>query len=586
MNAAPDLLRLLRDEQYGTLQEHLGGLQRQFEAGQLAERDLLNAFQAFQQPDPALGERFSAWMDAHVGSYEAHVALAEWLLSRAWAARGEAKSSHVSDQGWRGLEHFTEQATACAGHAVTLTANPLAAWAVIGWAANSLGCRVSAAEVDAQQYPDWFTQGLAANPQSLTLRRIMLYHLREEWGGSEAQMLAFVRHQQASGLLSETDMQRLWAEFHVCVSHHAMAFTRDFVVAVERAQLAANLRDLHANQLFVALTIAGRSLAERRAALERYLAAAEQDEDAALDGNGLIAFVHGWQGLEDLAPRVAGLLRRAAERGDTDAMIGLGKLQLAGPAWRLPDALPWLLRARDEGNREAAELLVVLRADQEPEEVNRDALRAADLGSPDLSWHVYGHFGAFRQQFGLDERDRYRYLLRAADAGNNDARVALAQQLRAGRVEVGGDGVLRPVKTRPIQDSLNYARHLLERAEGSGHAGAQRLLARSKARDWEAGTARRALLWPALPFTLSALPSTLSALPLPTAGQALRPLLALGIMSVVLFRACHQAEPSEPWRQVLTPEQRALVERIESGDARPVFEGDRLRLDDVKPAVP
>ncbi|UBV43428.1 hypothetical protein LAJ19_04225 [Deinococcus taeanensis] len=118
-------------------------------------------------------------------------------------------------------------------------------------------------------------------------------------------------------------------------------------------------------------------------------------------------------------------------------------------------------------------------------------LKAANLLSGDMSWRVYQDFTAYQEQFALDARQRFRYLHRAADGGNNDARYELAQQLRAGRVELGEDSVLRPVDTAPIQASLEYARHLLERAAGTGYRPAAKMLRDTPERDWQAATARR-----------------------------------------------------------------------------------------------
>lgn len=66
----------------------------------------------------------------------------------------------------------------------------------------------------------------------------------------------------------------------------------------------------------------------------------------------------------------------------------------------------------------------------------------------------------------------------AADGGDNDARVQLAEQLRLGTAEVGEDGVLRPMKGTPLPRSIEYARHLLERAAHEGHKGAKVALGR------------------------------------------------------------------------------------------------------------
>ncbi|WP_216319555.1 DUF4034 domain-containing protein [Deinococcus aestuarii] len=495
--SAPDLLGHLRDARYADLETSLGPLQRQFERGEAGETELKRAFGVFQKPDPALSERFNGWMEAHPGSYVAHAALAEWLLARAWAYRGQQTANLVSDQGWRGLHHHLEQAEGCARHATTLSANPLTAWLVVAYVHNTRGCGLSLEDVQEGRYPDWFQRPLEDNPRSLEVRLAMLYHLRAEWGGSEEHMLAFVRGQQDSGLLGPGDMQRLWAEFHACAAHHAQFFLNDADKAVERARLAADLRELKAAQLFVALTHAKKPPAERRAALERFLTAAEQDPAATLPGNLLWALLQSKDWLEALLPRVTALLTRWAEAGDHEAAVALGYLRLLNNPWTLPDPTPLLTRARDEGDRQAAEMLVRLQegnlgAALRDTPAKREAmLAAADLGSPEMSWRVYQGFDAFRKQFGLDDRAKYRYLLKAADAGNNDARFALAQQLRAGLVEVGDDGVLRPVDTPPLQESLDYAKHLLERAAAEDHKGAHKALKAAKAGDWDAKTARR-----------------------------------------------------------------------------------------------
>lgn len=500
MDAAPlDLLKLLRNSEYAELDRYLSDLQGQFEKGLASEKELLDAFHRFQNSDPTLGEKINEWLQAQEGSYVAHVALANWFLGRAWDARGRQTSNLVSDRGWRGMHYFVEQAEACARHAMTLCVNPLAAWEVVGYAWNTRGCKVSAAEVQQEKYPDWFTQAVQDNPMSFAIRRVMLLHLRTEWGGSEEQMLTFMRQQQDAGLLPQGDMQKLWAAFHSLVSHYHWAFSNDYDQAVERASAAADLHELQSEQLLVALTGAKRSVSDRKAALERFLTAAERDDRAEPVGNFYWALYQSGDFLEPLLPRVSALLQRAAGAGNPEAAIGLGRLQMFNRKWDVPSALPFLRRARDEGNREAAETIVHLQevnlgvkaALSNSPEKRSDIFKAAELGSDEMSWRVYRDFSAYRTQFDLDDRAKYRYLLRAADAGNNDARFELAQQLRGGFVEVGDDGVLRPVDTPPLQESLDYAKHLLERASAEDHKGAAKALKNAKESAWDAKQASR-----------------------------------------------------------------------------------------------
>lgn len=188
-------LDLLRAGQYEALDRELSDVQAAFEGGERSERELERAFAPFEQPDPALGEKFSEWMEARPGSYGAHTALARWCLARAWAYRGGTTFNLVSDRGRRGMHHFLEQAEGCARHATTLTGNPLSAWLVVASVHNTQGCELSLEDLQAGRYPEWFTRPLAGNPHSLDLRRTMLLHLRTEWGGSEEHMLTFVRQQ-------------------------------------------------------------------------------------------------------------------------------------------------------------------------------------------------------------------------------------------------------------------------------------------------------------------------------------------------------------------------------------------------------
>lgn len=285
------------------------------------------------------------------------------------------------------------------------------------------------------------------------------------------------------------------------MSHHARHFAQDTAKSVERARLAADLRELYAGSLFVALTDAEAPQPEREAALERLLRAAEAEPGYVLEGNVAWALYRNHAWLAPYLPRIGALLVREAQSGEPEAALTLGRLKLYVRKGRLPDPVPFLQAAREAGNREAAELLVYLRrrgsgtsrhGDAAPSALEReDVLRAADLGSEDMSWEIYADFEAYRSQFELNDRDRYRYLLRAADAGNNDARYVLAQRLRAGVAELGDDGVLRPVDTPPLQDSLDYAKHLLERAAAEDHAPARKALAAAGERDWQEKTARR-----------------------------------------------------------------------------------------------
>lgn len=586
----PSLLNLLRTGDIEPLHAHLTDLQAQFEAGQISEGDLLRAFRAFQTSDLTLGEGFQKWTEAHPGTYAPHVALAGWFLGRGWEARGGHTSNRVSDQGWRSLDHFLTQADGCARHAATLTDNPVAAWNVIGLASNTRGCQLSLHDVQNQQYPDWFTRAVQDNPGTLALRRVMLLHLRTEWGGGEEHMLTFVRQQQDAGLLGQSDIQRLWAAFHSHVAHHAQHFSQDHALAVERARIAAELDPLQSEQLLIALTGANASPSERLDALRRYLSAAQQ-ENSVPSGNFGWAVLKAGDWIKPELPRITALLASAAQDGDADSAVLLGRMQLVHPAWGTQSARAVLEIARDQGHTAAAETIAYLseHTSAPAEQQRADILKAADLLSGEMSWHVYQQFPEFQRQFNLEPRQRFKYLHRAADGGENDARFELARQLRAGNVELGEDGVLRPVDTQPIQASLEYARHLLERAAMTDHGPSRKALKSAQEKDWQEVTARRLKLKAVRAKQLTPKDETDS--------RPFRvPWFLIAALIFGVFRACSHMNDSstaallDPVQRIeqreVSAEQQRFIERVAAGELQPVFEKDGVHFEPVTPKSP
>ena len=472
----------LKASQFSELEAQLAAVQ-QFEAGQCGELALTKAFEAFEQADPSWGEALSGWVEAFPTSYAAHTALATWLLARAWAFRGGTTANLISDRGQRGMQYFLEQAEGAARHATRLSENPLAAWLIVGQVDNTRGCDLSLTDLQARAYPDWYSQPLVGNPGSLLLRKTLLRHLRTEWGGSEAHMLAFVRQQDESDL-SATDRSTLWAQYHASVSHHARFFGDDPVKGLEHARMAADLKPQYVDTLLQAVVEINLPAARRLEVLERWLKTHEQSPELALDHNTAWALLQSRELLPELMSRLGSVLKQRAEAQDFEAITALGLLKLHEKSVFLPDPMRYLVAFRERGHVFAAEIIADLERHDRINYMNA-ALKAADLGSERLSWEVYADFEHYRQDFDLDDRTQYRYLARAADAGNNDARYTLAQLLRSGEVEMG-DGVLRPVKTRPLQDSLDYAKHLLERAAAEGHKAAAKALRAAKPQDWDA----------------------------------------------------------------------------------------------------
>lgn len=491
-----ETLERVRDERHAELDAQLGAIQANFEDDRIGEQDLLAAFAPFDNSDVRLGDGLQGWLAASPESYAANQALAQWLSARARAHRGTTTSDLVSDRGRRGLHHFLQRAGAQAQAATSLTRRPLAAWLLLGRLSGFRGNDLSLEDLQAGRLPEWYVQGLRVHPDSFALRRRMLLHLRTEWGGSEELMLAYVRGEEPR--MHGADHQRLWAQYHAQVSHHAAHFTQNTARALESARMAAELDPQYLPDLALCSSDAKRPLTEQVKLAEHMLDHLDRHMPTELGGKAHALFFQILPLEPMLAPRIGRVLQASAAAGDLDSADAWGRLCRRFGSLPLGNPIAALEQAREQGHVEAAGTLARLRWNSNAALRDRDVLAGADLGSPELCWTVWEYFDHYQQTFNLDERAKYLYLLQAADAGDNDARVALAGLLRTGQAEVGRDGVLRPLNAQPIQDSLDYAKHLLERAAHERHAGARSVLNAASPHDWDAKRATPAVRSPRL----------------------------------------------------------------------------------------
>jgi hypothetical protein len=458
----------LREDHFDTLDKSLNNIQRSYERGELSEQDLHLAFQAFTTGCWTLGEKIRGWIEAHPESYAAHQAHSQWLLGQARRVRGGTTSDLVSDRGSRGVQGFLQHTESAVRYASGITARPLLSHLHLGNIQTIRGCNVTLQEVEQGQWPEWFRDGLALEPHSLLQRQTMLLTLRTEWGGSEAHMLAFLRGQEAE--LSSADRQKLWAQFNGQIAHHALHFARDTERALEYAGYAANLAPrYHYDLAYVELVRENKEAA--RSAFMTALQSELGDPHARLGVKGFFVSTDLYDDSGQEAQQILEVLRREADGAALDAFQLVARHLRFNP--RLQDKRgprAWLEQGLIEGDNEAGRPLVEFVRDttRDPVETMRAALFAADEGSPEAAALVWNRWRHYRRRFKLDDRAKYRYLLNAADGGDNFARVALARLLKSGRAELGSDGILRLVRARPTQDSREYAQHLRGRAKHEG----------------------------------------------------------------------------------------------------------------------
>ena len=490
------LLHLLNTDQFEPLNTALTDLQRRFEQGDLREDALLNAFKAFSLGGTGFGPPLETLVQEHPGSYVAQVALATWLTARGYAERGGQTSDRVSDRGRRGMLHYLTGAREVAEAATVLCANPLVALMILADTQLAFGNPITPELLALGQLPDWYERGIALNPESLALRLRVLSLLRTEWGGSDEMATTYLRSQEP--LLSNSARSRLWARYHAQVAHYARFFERNPDRAAENAAMAAQLHPAESAEPLIGAFQQGDDQAAT-GELVKVLDVFEAHPEYVLAPNAAIALGETLKTLPSQDERLERglsllLARSSAEASDAaDCAYAVGRLALAKGVKVTGRVTPVLETLLGHGCREVALILAQLYGEvlKDPHQERATCLRGAQLYDPVCSWRVYRSFELYRSAFGLGARDHLLYLLRAADGGQNDARVELATALRAGQVELGDDNVLRPVDTQPLQASLEYAKWLLERADHEGQPQAKKLLKAARDRDWQAETAKR-----------------------------------------------------------------------------------------------
>lgn len=463
-----ETIEKLRADAFEELDRYFSQVQHFYEQDQLSERDLDYAFAGFDSEFQTLGEKLGSWIN-HSGSYAAHVALSRWFLGQAWLYRGGSTFNEVSDRGRRGMQYHLEQAEECARASLHLTQKPLLSFLVLAGVQHTHGNRLSLEDLQAGRYADWYLEGIRIAPASLKLRQRLLGTLRTEWGGSDQHMLTYIRSQE--GAVSQADHQKLWAQFHEQMAHHAYFFQKKPQQALEFIEYAVQLNPALQDQRAFYLYGLNRN-SEATDILMQLLKKHDGDVRFFVAQSATASLLKELEGGHPDQEYVYRYLKIQAQDGDLEAVVQVGQLlenlsSLEGaesPAY-------WYEKALKEGKNRAGALLVfhVLRVGGTIEQMMQHVYQGAEARNAYCCGVLYENFPLYQKNFNLDERTKYKYLLRAADAGDNASRMELARLLKAGRVELGEDGVVRPIRGKPTADSLEYAEHLEGRALAEGY---------------------------------------------------------------------------------------------------------------------
>ncbi|MGH8661998.1 MAG: M48 family metalloprotease, partial [Burkholderiales bacterium] len=364
---------LLEQGDYPELERLLGGYQRAFEADHATSPRIENAFSAFRRVPPAAERRFDEWVGKHPSSYTALTARGCFLYFQGLEARGTGFIQDTPEENIRVMRSYLDRAQTDLERSLELTPRPYISRLTLMSIARTNGSR---REEQAQ-----YLEAVKLAPQSIELRLAHMTALEPRWGGSYAQMEAYLAESRAEmrdpGALDrlaaripayrahERQRARQYAQalklYDEAVALHASAGT-----LCERSYVLSQLkRDAEA---FSDVKLALSKTRDIRYCLERAVAVASGAGDAEeairmmslvieVDPGSAYAFnQRGWryqqQGRAELAFED---FLASARLGDGWGQLMTGKYYWAGKGVKedREEALAWLRKAAAQGHPDA-----------------------------------------------------------------------------------------------------------------------------------------------------------------------------------------------------------------------------------------
>lgn len=194
--------KLLTDGKYDELDKELNQMQKDYESGVFNDITLMVIYSVFEDyTDAELAGQYNAWVKAYPKSYAARMARALYYASLAGVARGEKYMKDTTAEEVQGMELYVGHALKDSEAAIALAEKPILSYKKIVELSQMTGD-------DSRREAAW-KAALAIDPENFIVRQIYLNGLQTKWGGSSAQMQAFMEDVKKlnlpSALLSELD---------------------------------------------------------------------------------------------------------------------------------------------------------------------------------------------------------------------------------------------------------------------------------------------------------------------------------------------------------------------------------------------
>ncbi|MGH8648205.1 MAG: M48 family metallopeptidase, partial [Burkholderiales bacterium] len=178
------IVGLLERADYGELERLLSGYQRAFEADPVLSPRLENAYQAFRKVAQEAEPRFNEWVRKYPSSYTALAARGCFLYFQGLEARGTGYVRDTPEENIRAMRAYLDRARADLGRSLTLAPKPYISRLTLMSIARTSGSR--------RDERAHYLEAVKLAPQSIELRLAHMTALEPRWGGSYAQMEAFL----------------------------------------------------------------------------------------------------------------------------------------------------------------------------------------------------------------------------------------------------------------------------------------------------------------------------------------------------------------------------------------------------------
>ena len=186
------LRRLLWNKRYEELDQYFDDLQRDYEAGKIADYELLWSYRAFRVTDAGYEPLFKEWQRKNPKSYAARVGAGTYYREVGYSARGSRLAAETSEEQFKGMNARFQQAIQEYHDSLSLTAKPVATY--------NLMMRLGKAYGNADAVKSLLDKAVAYDPISFEARLNFLLATTPRWGGSYSAMEAMVAQSERAGV--------------------------------------------------------------------------------------------------------------------------------------------------------------------------------------------------------------------------------------------------------------------------------------------------------------------------------------------------------------------------------------------------